>query len=163
MYKYLAILILLIIGIVGYNIYSNEKEKEEQERARKNRPKVVDFKKDFNEIFFGSKEKPESEKLNKVNTKEIKTLNVKRKTPGVRTLTNRDIEKLNKKSLKSREMITKEDIQKLKDRNPDDFEENVKIEKVKKEKPKKKLSPLEKIIDSAKKSFSEKNDADTEE
>jgi len=161
MYKNLAILLILIIGIAGYKIYSYQKEKEEQEKAAGNKPKVVDFKKDFNSIFFGSekKDKPEPPKE---KTKEIKTLIPIKKANGNKTLTNRDIEKLNRKNRNSRKMITKEDILKLKNQNPDEFEEKVKVEKVKKEKPKKKLSPLEKIIDSAKKTFSEKNDADSE-
>ena len=152
---------MLIIGIAGYNIYSYQKEKEEQEKATANKPKVVNFKKDFNSIFFGS-EKMDKPQPPKEKTKEIKTLMPKKKSPGTRTFTNRDIEKLNKKNIKNRKMITKEDIEKLKNQNPDEFEEKVKVEEMKKEKPKKKLSPLEKIIDSAKKTFSEKNDADSE-
>ena len=125
MHKYLAILLLLIIGVVGYNIYSYQKEKEEQEKAAKNKPKVVNFKKDFNEIFFGSQKEPEKkEPVEK--TKEIKTLNPSQKlSPGVRTLTNKDIDKLNRKSLKSKKMITKLDSRKLKESDPESFEEKV--------------------------------------
>jgi hypothetical protein len=162
MNKYLVILLMLIIGIAGYKLYSYKKEQEAQERALKNKPKVVDFKKDFNKIFFGTEKEPDVKK-NEGETKEIKTLNPSRKhKPGVRTLTNKDIDRLNIKSSKSRKMITKDDIRKLKEKDPDNFDNNVEIEKTEKKKPEKKLSPLEKIIDSAKKSFSEKDDSDSE-
>lgn len=162
MHKYLVILLMLIIGIAGYKLYSYKKEQEAQERALKNKPKVVDFKKDFNKIFFGTEKEPDIKKQ-EAEIKEIKTLNPSRKhNPGVRTLTNRDIDRLNIKSSKSRKMITKDDIRRLKEKDPDNFDSNVEIEKTEKKKPEKKLSPLEKIIDSAKKTFSEKDDSDSE-
>ena len=162
MQKYIAILILLVIGIIGYNYYSYEKEKEESEKAARNKPKIVDFKRDFNSIFFGTDKESEKQPPKKKEIKEIETLIPKKKIPGSRTLTNKDIERLNKKSKQDSKVLTKDDIQKLKNRKPEEFEEKVKVEKIKKEKPEKKLSPLEKMIDSAKKSFTEKNDDDTE-
>jgi len=162
MLKYIAALIMLAIAIIGYNFYLEEKEKEEAAKNQKNKPKVVDFKKDFNKIFFGSEKEPEEEKKPAKNNKEIKTLLTKKKVPGSRTLTNKDVERLNKKAQNDKKTITKEDIIKLKNRDPDAFEEKVEIKKEKKIKPKKKLSPLEKIIDSAKRSFSDNNDDDIE-